>query len=245
MASGACDAHFKRISQQRAAQVWGRMELHSGAPPGRAALFVATQLAPYVSAAQNTASTSGPSTRLVRPAWNTISPVSGSNTFLPTSQNTRGPRPATFPWKSKPTTECLKSSVPSMRLKKSWNTPRLTTVLPVTEFVRVSVMRPRLMNLTTSPPWSKKTVPVKVPVVSRMMSTPSHWSKTSVPDSENWNLSGGVAEAAVTESTADTAQTPNVMRSLRILPPSIRDRKRSYGRRRGGEMGQPTVFAPC
>jgi len=31
-------------------------------------------------------------------------------------------------------------------------------------------------------------------------SKPSQWSKTSVPDSVKWNLSGGVAEAAVGEA---------------------------------------------
>jgi hypothetical protein len=35
----------------------------------------------------------------------------------------------------KPVTVAVKSSVPSMGVKVSWNTPRLTTVLPVTEFV--------------------------------------------------------------------------------------------------------------
>jgi hypothetical protein len=52
------------------------------------------------------------------------------------------------------------------------------------------------MTLTTSPASLKKTVTSSVPVVSRSISKPSHWMKPgSEPESEEWNLSGGVALA--------------------------------------------------
>ena len=52
------------------------------------------------------------------------------------------PSPGDFRLEIEPLTVWMNSSVPSMRVKNSWNTPRLTTSLPVTEFVSVSSMRP-------------------------------------------------------------------------------------------------------
>ena len=70
-----------------------------------------------------------------------------------------------------------------MGVKVSWNTPRLTTVLPVTEFVKTSLTRWRTRTLMTSPASSKKTVPLPVPVVVRAISKPSHWRKSGTESS--------------------------------------------------------------
>jgi hypothetical protein len=59
----------------------------------------------------------------------------------------------------------------------------------------VSVIRPRMTYLTSSPLSSKKTVPSTNPVVSRRMSKPSQWARTSDPDCSKLNLSGGLALA--------------------------------------------------
>src|SRR3954466_10167562 len=154
---------------------------------------------------------------------NKISSSSGEYSILPASCRTR-PSPGDVPLYRKPTSEWVKSSVPSIRVKTCWNTPRLTTVLLVTELVRMSVARERTMTLTTSPASLKKTVTSSAPVVSKSISKPSHWMKPgSEPESEEWNLSGDVALAgAANPNTAQPAITGRSSRRTVTVAPSVR-----------------------
>src|SRR4029453_18191311 len=157
---------------------------------------------------------------------NRISSSFGEYSILPASWRTR-PSPGYVPLNRNPTREWLNSSVPSMRVKTCWNTPLLTTALPVPELVKMSSARVRTMTLVTSPSWLKKTVPSLVSLVSRSMAKPSHWMKPgSEPEPESWNLSGDVALAGAANPSmvqpriTAAAAVPN-RRTLDIAIPPI------------------------